>query len=480
MTLIDEREVYYEQERKRKIFKSIITAIIALVVLAIILLIFIKVKNYGKISVVVDGKTVSNYSKTLILKNDNGSIYNNNGQIYLSVKDMCNLLDRPYYNNEYKKKGEDQTRCHIKNGDEYTSIVADSKKVYKAIIVEPDSNQLDSSSDDSFQEIPENEIKYEYFEIGDAVKYVNDNIYASTEAIELAFDVAVSYDTKKNTITISSLEYLENIAKSRRSDVADSSKISYANKRLLKYGMCVVNGSNGNLGVGSYTNGDKLKDYVASCKYSSINFNEAAGAIDTISNEGKHSIIKLNFDNQGIEKTVVSDYDDIEIMDNDCNLFKVKSQNLYGVMDSDKNLILPNDFDEIGINDALYTDISSKYILRNKYIPVKKEGLWGLCDIQGNTVITPNFQGIGCPLAQSGESVIVVPDATDNADGIVFLYNKSKSLYGLYSTADGKKIAVSLVEVFKKNEAGIDNYYLNHVIDVNNPVVHTLNVYTDL
>lgn len=478
MTLIDEREVYYEQERKRKLFKNIIKAIIVLVVIAIVLLIFMKVKNYGKMTLVIDGKNVSNIPNTLLLKDDSGKIYNNDGKIYLCVNDVSNLLNRDYYNNEYKSKGEDKTKCQIKNGDEYTSLRADSKKIYKAIKKETQSNS--STDGDSFQEIPETIVNYEYFEVDDAVRYVNDTLYANIDAVELAFDVSVSYDSKKNMITISSLDYLESVAKSRRNDVVDSSEYDYTNKRLLKYGMCIVNGSNGTIGIGSYTNGDKLQEYVASCKYSSLSYNEAASAIDAISSDGKHSILKLNTDNQAIERTVTSDYDDIEIMDNNFHLFKVKSQNFYGIMDSDNNLVLASEYNEIGINDGLYTDISSKYILNNKYIPIKQGGLWGLCDTQGNILIAPRFQDIGCSVAKSGEGVIVVPQAKGNSDGIVFMYNRDKALYGLYTADNGEKIAISLVEVFKNSENGINNYYINHVIDVNNPVIHTLNVYKDL
>ena len=93
MTLIDEREVYYEQERKRKLFKNIIKAIIVLVVIAIVLLIFMKVKNYGKMTLVIDGKNVSNIPNTLLLKDDSGKIYNNDGKIYLCVNDVSNLLN---------------------------------------------------------------------------------------------------------------------------------------------------------------------------------------------------------------------------------------------------------------------------------------------------------------------------------------------------------------------------------------------------
>ena len=102
MTLIDEREVYYEQEKKRKTFKSIITAIIVLTIIAIILLLFIKIRDYGKLRIYVDGEEISNIEDIILLKDNNGKLVEKDGKLYFSVRDMSNLLKRQYYNSEIK------------------------------------------------------------------------------------------------------------------------------------------------------------------------------------------------------------------------------------------------------------------------------------------------------------------------------------------------------------------------------------------
>ena len=128
----------------------------------------------------------------------------------------------------------------------------------------------------------------------------------------------------------------------------------------------------------------------------------------------------------------------------------------------------------------MYTDISNKYILNDKYIPVKQNSLWGLYDVEGKKLIDPQYQDIGCPIAQSGESVVVVPNVKENVNGIVFLYNQENSLYGLYNAETGEKMAISLSEVFKKVEEGNENYYINYVIDKVNSIVHTINVRSEM
>ena len=78
------------------------------------------------------------------------------------------------------------------------------------------------------------------------------------------------------------------------------------------------------------------------------------------------------------------------------------------------------------------------------------------------------------------EEITLEKNIKDNIDGIVFLYNKEKSLYGIYNAENGSKIAISLGEVFKKSENNEENYYMNYVIDKENNVVHTLNAQKDI
>ena len=104
MTLIDEREVMFEQERKQKIIKNIIKIIAILVFIVIVLLVYISTKDAGKLKVLVDGNEQSNLDSQLILKNEKGKILEENGDIYISVQKLATMLNYEYYNSEYKKK----------------------------------------------------------------------------------------------------------------------------------------------------------------------------------------------------------------------------------------------------------------------------------------------------------------------------------------------------------------------------------------
>ena len=490
MNLIDENEEKEQAESKKKTLKIILISIAVLVVLAIVIIIFSVVKNNNTLKLQVNDSSV-NLQSGLVLMSDSKNVLIENDQIYLSVRKLVSTLGGEYYNDEYKNKGEDTTKCYIKMSNEYTSYIANSNKMYKTIVTKNTddkdknntSNTTNTTNTNDVQQVNQNnnDEEYEYFTIDNNVKYVNDEIYASTQAIMLGFDVSISYDTKKNTIEIYSPDYMETLAKSNRSDTVPSTEYEYINKRLLKYGMSIVKNSDGNLGVGSYTNQDKLTSFVASCKYSSIKFNEATKTLEvTTSGDNKKCVLRLNTDNQTVEKNMDSQYDDIKEIDNDFKYFLIKDKEKYGIINSDGKIILYPLFEQIGIDEDLYTNIESKYIIDNKYIPVKQNGKWGLYSIEGKKLINPQFQDIGCTVAQSGDSVAVIPNIKDNIDGIVFLYNKEKSLYGIYNAENGSKIAISLGEVFKKSENNEEIYYMNYVIDKENNVVHTLNAQKDI
>lgn len=485
MTLIDEREVMLEQERKQKIFKLITRIIIILLILGIVLLIFMNVRKSKTFKFYLDGNLQASANDSLLLKDDKGKILVENGQVYISIRNLATVLNCQYYNSEYKKKGEDKTKCQVKVNNIYTSYISESNKVYKAIINEINEEEQSNANTSNQNENLENQdiqnVDFEYFTIANSIRYINDEMYASLDAIELGFDVSISYDSKNNTLTVYTLDYLEKAAQESRSDIVLSENYDYLNKRLLKYGMCIVKDSDGNIGVGSYTNSEKLNSFVASCKYSSIEFNEANKTLAVVtSNDNKKSILSLNIENQEVVRNMTSQYQDIKAITNNFDYFLVENDGKYGIINVDGKLIIPVQFEEIGVNESYYADITCKYILNDKYIPVKQNGVWGLYNIEGKKLIDPQFADVGCNLAQSGDSVVMVPDVKGSITGIVFLYNKENSLYGVYNAETGEKIAISLTEVFKKVENGVDNYYINHILDRTISNVHTLNLRTDL
>lgn len=483
MTLVDEREMQNEQNRKKKIIKIIIIAIIILIALVTILLICRFITNKNAFKCIIDGKRNDDVSSDIMYKDSKGKVFVENGKVYISIRSLSNTLGYQFYNSEYKKKGEDKSKCQVQVNNIYTSYIADSNKIYRAIIKNPtDGNSETDSNQDGFEQIEDaKKVEFEYFTIDDNIKLVNDELYASIEAIQIGFDVIVQYDEKTNTLTIATLDYLESSAKESRADYAPSSEYSYKDKRLLKYGMVIVKDNQGNYGVASYTRKDTEGTFIASCKYSSIDFNEATSTLATINNNDKKAgLLYINKSTQEVEKNITSEYQELREATNDFKYFLVKQDNRYGIVNEEGKTVIPVVFDEIGIKEEEYSDLMCKYILEDKYVPVKLDGKWGLYNIEGKKTIEPQYEDVGCSLGQSGDSVVIIPELKNGVNGIVFLYNREKAFYGVYNADTGERIAISLTEVFKKIENGEENYYINHIIDRATSKSHTLNIKKDL
>jgi len=203
--------------------------------------------------------------------------------------------------------------------------------------------------------------------------------------------------------------------------------------------------------------------------------------VATISNNGnKAGILYINLANQEAEKNITSEFQDLKVMDNEFSYFVAKQNGKYGVINEDGNTVIPLIFDDIGIKEEEYSDLTGKYILEDRYVPVKQNGKWGLYGLDGRKLIEPQYEEVGCNLAQNGDSVAFIPEIKEGTTGIVFLYNREKAFYGVYNADTGERIAVSLTEVFKKEENGEDNYYINYIIDRMTSKAHTLNARTQI
>ena len=482
MTLVDERDLRNEQERKQKIVKTIIRTIIVLVLIIAVLLVCRMIAKKKEFKCIIDDKRNTEVRSNLLYKDSKGKVFVENGKVFVSLRELSNTLGCQFYNSEYKKRGEDKSKCQVQVNNIYTSYIAGSNKIYRAIVLNPEESNNSNNNQDDFQNIEEaKKVEFEYFTLDDNVKLENDELYASIEAVRIGFDIDIHYDEKNNTLTIYTLDYLENKAKEARTDYAPSAEYSYKDKRLLKYGMVVVKDTQGNYGVASYTRSDKEGTFVASCKYSEIDFNEATYTLSAITNlDKKASILYLNMAEQSVEKNVTSEYQEIKEITDDFSYFLVKQDGKYGIINSDGKTVIPVTFEEIGVKEEEYSDLTCRYILENKYVPVKLNGKWGLYSIDGRKIIEPQYEDVGCNLAQSGDSVVIIPNIRNGINGIVFLYNRAKAFYGLYNADTGERIAVSLTEVYKKVENGEENYYMNHIIDRITSKAHTINIKKDL
>ena len=244
MNLIDENEEKEQAESKKKILKIILISIAVLVFLAIILIVFSVVKNNNTLKLQINGKNAELQSG-FVLMADKKNILIENGQMYISVRKLVSALGGEYYNDEYKNKGEDTTKCYIKtstNSNEYTSYISNSSQIYKASMLMAQDEEASDNTNNTTQNKTkkddsdvEKTVEYEYFNIENGVKYIDGEIYASKEAIELGFNVIMTYNEKNKTISIYTLDTLETVAAKNVNLAVIGDNCEYYNKKLLKY-----------------------------------------------------------------------------------------------------------------------------------------------------------------------------------------------------------------------------------------------------
>lgn len=481
MNLIDENEERVQEANKKKISQTIIIAIAVLVLLVIILLIISSIKKNSTLKLSVDGSNQSIPAGLFYMK-DNKNIYiDEKGNFYVSVKKLSQMLNVDYFNDEYKTQGEDTNKCYIRTNNEYTSYIVDSPEIYKAIVVEEQpevgAQQNDKDKDNKVTE-------YEYFSIPDGVKMFNNEIYASTEAIELGFNVVMSYDKSKKTVYIATIDGLEKAAESALSGKSVSAvtgdKCSYENKRLLKYGLVIISNAENCYGIANYNNYSD-GSYVVSCKYSDIRFCEDTGNIivTTLSNPAQ-GILKIDLDNpSSAEKVLEPEYQLVRRISEQDEMYLVKANGKYGVIelkDGKANYLIKTVYQKIGV-DTVFEDMDSKYIINEKYIPIEIDGRWGLARKDGTIQINPQFQGIGCEAGENSNDngVIVVPNLINDTDGIIFLTNAEKKLYSVINADNGSRIGPEASEIYSVYQNNKKEYYMKVVYNETSSI--TLNIY---
>lgn len=429
MNLIDENVERESEEKQKKITKIIIATIIVLIAIVVAILLYSSIKKKNTLKVSIDNKSVK-YTSDLFVMQDSKNLYvSENGQIYMSVKKLANMLNVGFYNDEFKERGEDVTKCYIKTDNEFTSYITGSDTIYKTIDNRAEIEEnIEKNKKTNESIILKNEYEYEYFTINDGVKFINNEIYASKEAIELGFNVVISYDQNDKSVKIVTLDSLQKQAASKVSTAVTDDTVGYSNKKLLKYGYVLVKNGAGDYGVANYTN-YKDGNYAISCKYSRIEFIENLGClvVTTAEDKGK-GILKIDLNGNENVKTVIEPrYQDISQLSKDAKLYIIKENGRYGIvkiLEDDSKIktetVLKAEYQYIGLDvNQNFEGIDSRFIIKDEYIPIKRDNKWGIVSTSGKILVTPMYDLIGCNVSENGTPVVFLPNLGDT-DAIVF------------------------------------------------------------
>lgn len=420
-------------------FIIVIVLIVLLIITAVFIWIYSQQIASTQFKFNLDGRRQNNYSDNLfIFQND---------KIYISIRDIAALLGYNVYNGGYGEYTEDRTKCYVNNSKEIVSFETNSDKIYKY-------NATTTSNSES-----------QTFNLNEPIIASGSNLYITSDGLTRAFNVRFDYSSASNEVSIFSLNYLANYYTNQITNSAITStnsslseSILYNNQKALLYNMVVIKDSSTNLyGVASLADSDNI---IIGTRYTSIEFMEGSNDFIVKTSDGKMGIIG----NDGITK-VRLEYDDIKELDKNLGLYLVTSNNRQGVVNNNGKIIVYQDYDQIGLPNTIKDqNVTNKYILMENCIPVKRNGKWGLIDINGNEILPIEYDGLGCDADTSVDprysDVLIIPELNgivvekDEVNG-----NTKNKKYGMITRDGNLFINIVLDSIYSVTTQGQTTYY---------------------
>ena len=250
------------------------------------------------------------------------------------------------------------------------------------------------------------------------------------------------------SVKIYTLPYLVKNYNSKYANSALSeNSASFNNQKALLYNRLIVKNKNNNYGVQDL-NGQE----VLGTKYSSITFLESTKEFVVTTLENKMGIMSYN-----AETKISPQYDNIKQIDKDSGLYLVTNNQKQGVVNSTGNTVIYLEYDQIGVNLSQYASnkIKNQYLLYDKCIPAKKNGMWELYDKTGKKITNETYSDLGCIKSgqENANDILLVPQY----EGIII---KKNDLYGLIDSQGNALLPIALQSIYSTTSAGEDTYYM--------------------
>lgn len=430
---IENQVVSDEKKKSDKLLKVIFIFIVILILLSSVVIGLIYYLQQTEFKFTVNNVAIKNYSNDLFL-------FNTEGKVYISIKDLAGLIDYKAYNGSYgnqEQYSEDNTKCYVEGKDEVASFELNSNQIYK----------VNTNSKET----------YGYYTISEPVIQKNGKLYTGVDGISKAFNIVFEYNKKSNKIAIYTLPFLVNAYKG---NIKNADLESFDNQKALLYNLIIV----GNVSSDS-NNTQDIKYGVSSLngseiigtKYKEIQFIEGSKEflVKTVNN--KVGIILTD----GTTK-IQPQYDNIKQIDNNSNLYLVENNKKQGVIDENGRVKIYLEFDKIGIdlNDFPASDIKNPYLLFDNAIPVCKNEKWGLFDKTGKQILNIEYDNFGCIVngkIENSNSVIVIPEIK----GIVVSKIVDENpYYAIVNYKGSTLVPLALSSVYSVINKGEQDYYM--------------------
>lgn len=356
MDLLNENQYQKTEEPKgKKIVLVLLILSIVLVIIIIALMIVLGSQETVGITLYINDQQ-QELSDTLIIQDEQGNQY-------IELENLSDILGYQFDNSEYQTYGVDTTKCYIRNENLISGFELDSNIVYK-------------------YEIGTN-LDYQYYDLNHNIIMYNGKLYIAIADLVEALNLYCTTD-ENNVIRISSAEHLSNSYQQQLQERGYTLSTDQNNQKALAYGWLIVSKD----GVWSVLN--TSFEEIIGAKFASIYFDEVNLNYIVSNSNGKYGII----DNTGVIEQPLK-YDGLEPLNYENMLYKVKNNNQYGIMKSDGTMLAQIIYDEIGYqaepqSNILYTLIIPE--LENeteKTIVVKQNEKYGLIYLETGETFLP-------------------------------------------------------------------------------------------
>lgn len=421
MNFVDDENVANSQKTKKD--KLPIVAVVLLIAIFVVaMLIVVTLSSLSKMKTVeltlsLDGKNNSDFKNALIIEDD--------GTIYVPIRDVAGYFGYKSYNGNYANKSENVDECYIESKDEIVTFALDSTEIEKI-------NTSNSGAT--------------YYTIDKPIKKINNKLYIEMDGIEIAYNLKAKYDETKNKIILETMNYIvtqnkDAVLKNGFKSISEK----FNDKKAILENLVIVIGDSNKYGLYNI----ETKETILETKYDSIEFIPVTHDF-TIKSNGSVGIK----DNTGRDK-IQTRYESIEFVGQKYKLYVVKKDGKFGVIDNTESPVIPIRYDRIGIDATAFpkNNIKNKYVLVNKIIPVKQNNTWALFDISGTPLTDFIYSGMGSN-GNGGDKVLVIPDY----DVIIVSKNRKYILI----TSDGNEVwgGREFDQVYLQFQNGVPNYYL--------------------
>ena len=442
-------EAQKQREKNRKLVLASIIFCGILVILLVILIMYIKYQDSLQLKLFIDGnqKTISS---TLFTQQD--------GINYVNVKEFSEMLGYTYTKGEYQKYNENEDSCYINNNLEVVAMTADSNSLTKYIEVKDDAKELTAEGPYGIEiQVKSQNGKFNVFSLDEPVKLINGMLYMPFDILQDVYNVSVNTN-EQNRIRIYTLPVLfQNAVKMVGKLGYSTISGIYENIRAIPYNLIVV-GKDSMYGVIDLSQNGKE---ILSVKYENLEFIQnseeffmtAGSTVGLLDRNGK-TIIKP------------MEYDEISILDETKQLYLVKKDGKYGVLNRNGEIIVHVDYDRIGLKNISdfennIEDVRNTNLLFDECIIVGADSKYGMFDINGKVLLKTNYETFGYATTSSDtsgeDSVLILPEET-GIKGIVICYD---GLYGIYDVnVKNLIIPCACSRIYSITRAGTTTYYM--------------------